>query len=377
MKLSIFVLFAFLSTTNALVWSSFTAVGNFATLYNDSSYTNPINVPLTASNFRIGYYSIPSPELGEPGYVFNISSLIESSLIPKILNFTIVRGTSGTARNTLSTLGPNKTINFASILRSNGQTFDVNPTLSRAEGLALVNRSFSNLGIIEIMLRYLPHEYTSSVFCTLQYYGYMTVGSLEYGQCLSNSDCVSVQMCSSQVCNSSGWCVDLAMSGETCNDYNPCTLNDTCNNGVCIGIDTSMCNDGNPCTDDACNQTTGSCVYTPNTKPCNASELSHCTTVGTCANGDCLPGTCEPQAQTCPNVCLPTSPCESHTIPVLQSNGTFVCPEQCQYTRECDPLYFCRGSTHQCAPRSPSQGVCYFSNMCLSSMCNVTSKRCL
>ena len=61
-----------------------------------------------------------------------------------------------------------------------------------------------------------------------------------------------------------GWC-HAAADGTTCDDDNPCTTDDVCGNGVCLGrpIDEALaCDDGSPCTaGDVCAQ--GSCAGAP------------------------------------------------------------------------------------------------------------------
>ena len=48
------------------------------------------------------------------------------------------------------------------------------------------------------------------------------------------------------------------------------------------------CDDGNACTNDACNQTTGTCSHVANTAPCD--DGNACTLSDRCLEGDCRPG---------------------------------------------------------------------------------------
>ncbi len=50
----------------------------------------------------------------------------------------------------------------------------------------------------------------------------------------------------------------------------------------------ASCDDGTPCTDDACNQTTGTCSHTINIAPCD--DGSACTLSDRCLDGECRPG---------------------------------------------------------------------------------------
>jgi len=144
---------------------------------------------------------------------------------------------------------------------------------------------------------------------------------------------------------------DCTTNGTPCDDFNPCTLNDTCGGGTntCVGgtntglactsnsqcvtptggycllptcqpgtpktcaDDSNLCtsdtcnyftgqcytpkqcfDDGNVCTDDVCEPTTGLCGV-PNTAPCT--DDNSCTLTDVCAAGACVPGT----LMSCPN----------------------------------------------------------------------------
>ena len=73
----------------------------------------------------------------------------------------------------------------------------------------------------------------------------------------------------------SGECLyESKPNGFDCDDNSLCSLQDTCNDGKCIGLSTLVCNDGNACTLDECNPQVG-CVSTPLTSPCD--DLNECT----------------------------------------------------------------------------------------------------
>ncbi|GMV42703.1 MAG: hypothetical protein AMXMBFR64_44190 [Myxococcales bacterium] len=76
-----------------------------------------------------------------------------------------------------------------------------------------------------------------------------------------------------------------------CDDGDACTANDQCGAGVCAG-DAVPCDDGNPCTTDGCNPVAG-CNTTPAVAPCD--DGNPCTVGDTCAGGACVsgPNTCE------------------------------------------------------------------------------------
>jgi len=70
-----------------------------------------------------------------------------------------------------------------------------------------------------------------------------------------------------------------------CDDGNPCTLDDACLQGACVGRDRD-CNDGNACTEDLCDPETGECSRVDlSDVPCDDGDL--CTTGETCREGHC------------------------------------------------------------------------------------------
>ncbi|MDI7269411.1 MAG: hypothetical protein QME96_15595, partial [Myxococcota bacterium] len=75
-----------------------------------------------------------------------------------------------------------------------------------------------------------------------------------------------------------------APAGTTCDDGNACTVGDTCSGGACTGSPRS-CNDGNVCTSDGCNTATG-CVYSALTGP-SCDDGDPCTLNDACSSGVC------------------------------------------------------------------------------------------
>ena len=57
-----------------------------------------------------------------------------------------------------------------------------------------------------------------------------------------------------------GECETLdAPDGTACDDFDPCTMDDKCMAGQCLG--TAKCQDNNPCTRDLCDPLTGACTF--------------------------------------------------------------------------------------------------------------------
>ncbi len=98
------------------------------------------------------------------------------------------------------------------------------------------------------------------------------------GTCNDNNTCTK-----DDCKNSTGACTHTPTNNElTCDDGNPCTLNDICANGVCKGL-AKDCNDSNVCTDDTCNPTTGLCDHTNHIGDCGDGNLFNY-----CSNGVCI-----------------------------------------------------------------------------------------
>lgn len=83
------------------------------------------------------------------------------------------------------------------------------------------------------------------------------------GACLHTpKNCGDGNYCTLDSCDPlSGACVYTPLSGNTCDDSNPCTDGDICYVGLCRVGQPKNCNDGNPCTADSC--VSGTCVHTP------------------------------------------------------------------------------------------------------------------
>jgi cysteine-rich repeat protein len=78
-----------------------------------------------------------------------------------------------------------------------------------------------------------------------------------------------------------------ANNGKPCDDDDPCTLGDSCQDGTCLAGPAVNCNDGNPCTDDACSPGQG-CTHLPGSGPCNDGDV--CTLGDLCQAGACVGG---------------------------------------------------------------------------------------
>jgi DNA-binding beta-propeller fold protein YncE len=138
------------------------------------------------------------------------------------------------------------------------------------------------------------------------------------GVCIGTSlSCEDGNACTDDTCDPSNGCVH-ENNTATCDDANACTTADACSDGVCGGAPLT-CDDGNVCTDDGCDPTSG-CVHTSNTAPCDDGDA--CTSPDVCAGGVCS-GTrlgCDDGNMCTEDMCDPASGC-------LHTNTTAVCDD--------------------------------------------------
>jgi hypothetical protein len=111
-------------------------------------------------------------------------------------------------------------------------------------------------------------------------------------------NCADGNTCTINTCNPSVGCVATPVpNGSFCIDADPCTVNDRCTNGMCVGQPRN-CADNNPCTIDSCGPF-GNCLHqaAPTGTSCN--DNNACTTNDTCAPGAFCSGTPVPDGQLC------------------------------------------------------------------------------
>jgi hypothetical protein len=94
--------------------------------------------------------------------------------------------------------------------------------------------------------------------------------------------CTDENPCTNDFCDPATGCVNENFLGP-CDDVNPCTSGETCQQGFCAG-ELTDCDDNNVCTDDACSIVTG-CAHTPVAGPCD--DGSVCTLSDTCVESVC------------------------------------------------------------------------------------------
>ena len=87
-------------------------------------------------------------------------------------------------------------------------------------------------------------------------------------------------------CNVAGNCDYTTIAGA-CNDNDPCTVNDQCNNGACSGTPMVCNNSGSICKSNTGTCQAGSCFY-PNIDGIGCDDLDGCTQTDTCLGGACV-----------------------------------------------------------------------------------------
>lgn len=185
-----------------------------------------------------------------------------------------------------------------------------------------------------------------------------TVGDrCEAGACVSNTEraCGTTLACHAPTCDpATGVCGMEPVTGGPCLDDDPCSLGDSCVDGVCVGgPGRPTCDDGNPCTSDVC-AAPGGCDNPP------LPDGTTCTTLF--ATGVCMGGTCTFRSL-CPtgmadcdgdDVCE----CDGRCVPDATGGLSCVGAEDCT-TRGCG---FGEGC---CTIPGAEYGTCY-SMMCLA-----------
>ncbi len=140
-----------------------------------------------------------------------------------------------------------------------------------------------------------------------------------------------------------------------CDDGNPCTTDDRCFGGACVGT-VRRCEDGNPCTDDVCDPLSGQCVSTNNNAPCE--DDNPCTAGDFCEGGFCRTGPgetdCEDGNPCTRNSCNPTAGCVADPIEAV-----------CNDENPCTVGDRCHAGTCAGTPR-----VCNDANLCTDDACD-------
>ena len=190
-----------------------------------------------------------------------------------------------------------------------------------------------------------------------------------------------VNGCYDAVCED-GVCNAIANT-MSCDDANPCTLEDTCAAGVCAGT-IKDCADADACTLDSCHEDTGDCIHDvagADSLPCD--DGNPCTGSDACTGGNCK-GVLLPLEQITVVECLCQSDEDCDALDDNNiCNGTLYCPQDgpvvhlCQVLPDsipnCDDGVTCTNDT--CDPaqgclHEPDDTLCADGWDCTTETCN-------
>jgi hypothetical protein len=115
-------------------------------------------------------------------------------------------------------------------------------------------------------------------------------------------------------CNpATGACVfTIKTEGSSCDDGNKCTVNDVMKGGACTPGAPLTCDDKNSNTEDTCNPATGACIFTIKPEGSSCDDKNPCTVNDVMKGGACTPGTpltCDDNNPTTGDTCDPKSGC--------------------------------------------------------------------
>jgi hypothetical protein len=121
---------------------------------------------------------------------------------------------------------------------------------------------------------------TVNDLCTVN--GCEGTGQPDGTPCDDGESCTTGDACDTGLC----WGKDAA-DGAPCDDGDACTSNDSCSWGYCNG-DSQACDDKNDCTFDKCDSKTGACAYETEAEGSWCSDDNPCTSNEGCVSGQCV-----------------------------------------------------------------------------------------
>ncbi|MFH1532103.1 MAG: hypothetical protein ABIK09_15365 [Pseudomonadota bacterium] len=143
-----------------------------------------------------------------------------------------------------------------------------------------------------------------------------------YGDCDDGDGCTTDDHCAAKTCigtpvlcddedpctadscdSATGLCeFDAAgAQGLDCDDGIPCTHEEVCDDGTCVGTP-KACDDSNPCTLDTCDEATGVCLHTDADDLSGCDDGNPCTGLDQCSGGECAGVLLEPGVEV-PEAC--------------------------------------------------------------------------
>lgn len=178
--------------------------------------------------------------------------------------------------------------------------------------------------------------------------------------------------------------------GGLCDDGRFCTVGDRCSGGLCAG-DARDCSDGAACTTDHCDESAGTCIWTPDHAACddsNACTDDACLAGTGCLNtandtpcddglfctvGDiCSDGACTGSPRDCSDGATCTiDSCDETAGACVQTPSDQVCDDglYCNGTETCDAALDClAGASPDCSP---------LDGACVDGTCDETTDACI
>ncbi len=159
-----------------------------------------------------------------------------------------------------------------------------------------------------------------------------------------------------------------SMEGLACDDGDPCTKEDLCASGGCVGalVDAVKdCDDGNTCTTEFCSPYSGGCGNAPVQLPIPCEDGDKCTAPDACdGKGGCTSGgpkACDEGGACYEYSCEPATGCKKDSLPM---NG-----KECPYGDKCFEANKCQSGT--CS--AGSKKSCDDQNACTKDSCEPVS----
>jgi hypothetical protein len=164
-------------------------------------------------------------------------------------------------------------------------------------------------------------------------------------KCDADGNCVASQAvdcsflnspCGIGTCDPQLGCVAQPLNdGDSCNDAQFCTINDTCQSGVCQGDPNPCVAPGDTCQIASCNEALDTCTSVPGNNGGACDDQNACTAGETCSNGLCGGGAPANNGGACDdhNACTTNDVCAGGSCagaPVVACvNGDGCCPPGC------------------------------------------------
>lgn len=203
-----------------------------------------------------------------------------------------------------------------------------------------------------------------------------TVGDYcELGNCLTGNpkNCSDNNECTADVCRAGdGECLHTPTAGISCGAANKCIISGTCNSAGTCDATYKTCDDQKFCTNDSCNPTSGLCIYTPNTLPCN--DGNACTISDVCFNGLCsgTDRTCNDSIACTNDSCNTSTGCVFTPADALCDDNNVCTIDTCVAGQGCTHVPVSNSLNLSC-----SDGLlCTLSDVCIDGTCKGVQKNC-